>query len=110
MKVQVEISNETLQTVMNGKRVEGSLRLQLSSVGTHQEIGFNAYRRLSRVKPRDRLIKKLEHGWVKESPQRIKVHESIPKDIGTLRVCKVLEREISEASEALMVLDIIDRV
>ena len=40
MKIQVEINSETLQAVMNGKRVEGSLRLQLSSMGTHSEIGW----------------------------------------------------------------------
>ena len=102
MKIQVEISNETLQAVMNGKRVEGSLRLQLSSMGTHSEIGFKAYNRKPQQKHHDRLIQTLEHGWVKESVERIKMYQSIPKNLGTVRVCKTMERETQEAKDALI--------
>ena len=102
MKVQVEMSNETLQAIMNGKYVEGSLRLQLSSVGTHSVVGFRPYNRKPRIRHRDCLLRKLEHGWVKESVERIKVYESIPKDIGTARVISVLERETKEAKNALI--------
>jgi len=106
MKVQVEISNETLQAIMDGRRVEGAMRMQLASVGTHSEIGFKAYHRQPRKNPHERLILKLEHGWVKESPQRIRVHESIPKDIGATRVCRVLDRETDEAKKAIIYEDL----
>jgi hypothetical protein len=102
MKVQIEMSNDTLQAVLNGKRVEGSLRLQLSSMGTHREIGFKAYNRKPQAKRRDRLIKALEHGWLKESAERIKMYQSIPKVIGTGCVCRAMDRQTEEAKNALI--------
>ena len=102
MKVQIEMSNDTLQAVLNGKRVEGSLRLQLSSMGTHREIGFKAYNRKPQAKRHDRLIKALEHGWLKESAERIKMYQSIPKVIGTGCVCRAMDRQTEEAKNALI--------
>jgi hypothetical protein len=102
MRIEIEVSQETLATVMDGRCVEGRLRLQLSSMGTHHVIGFGPYNRKPRVRVRDRLIRRLEHGWVKESVERIKVYESIPKEIGTPRILAVIDRETKEAKEALM--------
>ncbi len=110
MKVSIEISSEVMQAVMNGKYVEGSLRLQLSSTGTHTEVGFRPYNRNPRKRSKDKLVKSLEHGWVKESAQRFKVFNSIPKNIGAKRVIAVLERETKTASEAVMDIEIINRV
>jgi hypothetical protein len=39
---------------------------------------------------------------VKESVERIKVYESIPKEIGTPRILAVIDRETKEAKDALM--------
>jgi hypothetical protein len=52
----------------------------------------------------------LEHGWVKESAERIKVYESIPKNLGTARVMAVLDRESDEVKEALIDREIIEFV
>ena len=95
-----------LGILKNGKRVEGVLFID-------EETGcltFKAYNRKPIVRKRDRLIALLEHGWVKESEQRIKVFESVPKDIGTPRVMNVLERELKEVKNALIDREIIDRV
>ena len=73
-------------------------------------LAFRAFNRKPRVRIKDRLIRLLEHGWVKESAQRIKVYESIPKDLGTPRVMNVLEREMKEAKNAIIEREIIDRV
>ena len=54
------------------------------------------------MKQRNWLIRRLEHGWVKESVERIKVYESIPKDIGTAKVLAVIDRETKEAKNALI--------
>ena len=102
MKVQVELSQEVLAAIMNGKCVEGSLRLQLSSMGTHNEIGFRPYNRKPRVKYHDRMIHRLEHGWVKESKERIKLFESVPKELGTARILAVIDREVKEAKDSLI--------
>ncbi len=111
MKIQVEVSNEVLQAVMEGKYVEGSMRLQLNSYGTNKEVAFGAYNRLSKKKhKKDRIIKTLEHGWVKESVKQIKVYNSIPKKLGTKRIIQVLEREAKVAAEAIIDRDIINHV
>ena len=102
MKVQIEISNETLQTILNGKRVEGSMRLMPSGNKKEQVIGFKAYNRKPCMRRHDRLVCHLEHGWVKESVERIKVYESVPKELGAVRVGHVLQREAKTASTALL--------
>ncbi len=50
-------------------------------------ITFKAFGRSMRKK--DLLVKTLEHGWVKESPSRIKVFNSMPK--GLDKSTKLLE-------------------
>ncbi len=111
MKIQVEVSEAVLQAVMEGKYVEGSMRLQLNSYGTNKEVAFGAYNRQPKKKrKKDRLIKSLEHGWVKESAKQIKVYNSIPKKLGTKRIIKVLERETKVAAEAIVDRDIINNV
>ncbi len=99
-----------MQSVMDGKRVEGALRLQLTSNGTHTEVGFKAYVRSVKKRAKVRVIKHLEHGWVKETSKRIKVYNSLPKKIGAKRLVQVLERETKVASEAIVDNEIINRV
>ena len=89
MRIEIEVSQETLAAVMDGRCVEGRLRLQLSSMGPHQEIGFGPYNRKPRV-------------WVKESTRNIKVYDSIPKELGSARVISILDRDHQGAKEALM--------
>ena len=108
MKVQVEMSNETLQAIMDGKCVEGLLRLQLSSMGTHSEVAFRSYNRKPRVREKDRLVKKLPWGWVKESIERIKVFGSFPKDYGTPTMMGLLEEHTRDAKNALIEREIIE--
>ena len=109
-KKYVEIPEEALVRLSEGKSIQGSLQRDIHS----GRIVFNPHN-LARYKPGykrpcDRLICMLEHGWVKESTQRIKVHESIPKIIGTARVMTVLDREIKDAKMALIDREIINNV
>ena len=97
---------EALTKLKADKRLEGVLFIDK----TNGSIKFKAYNRKPRVRLKDRIIRYLEHGWVKESPDRIKVYESLPKNIGTARMMSVLEREAKEAKNALMEREIIDRV
>lgn len=81
-----------------GKRIEGVLYLdKVSGMPT-----FKAYNRQPRrSKPKDKLLCYLEHGWVKESVQRIKLFESLPKRIGAARMVEALERETVEAANEI---------
>ena len=106
MKKYIEIEEEVYNRILAGKYVDGSLRkIKHSSM-----LVFRAFNRKPRRRIKDRLIRMLEHGWVKESEQRIKVYESIPKDLGTARIMSVLDREIKEASTALIDREIINNI
>jgi len=126
MKIEVEVSQEVLAAVMDGKCVEGrlrlseskmeqapilpsvsklerssGLRLQLSSLGTHQVIGFAPYNR----KPKgslDKTIVELETGWLKESPKRIKFFSSVKKELDLMTIDHVMKRELKTAMRALL--------
>ena len=109
MKIEVEISQEVLAAIMNGKCVEGRLRKQLSSLGTHQVIGFAPYNR----KPRgsqDKVICQLENGWLKESPRRIKFYNSVKKELGRRMVDVVMHRDLKSAMEVMEIQEILDNI
>ena len=106
MKKYIEIEEEVYNRILAGKYVDGSMRILKNPA----RIVFRAFNRKPRVRLKDRLIRILEHGWVKESEQRIKVYESIPKDLGTARIMSVLDREIKEASTALIDREIINNI
>ena len=98
----VFLKNEEL--VMNALKrclkVEGRLWLEETEDG-QLVICFQQYDRKPRLYS-DRMIHRLEHGWVKESKERIKLFESLPKELGTARVLAVIDRETREAKNALI--------
>ena len=100
MIIRIEISNETLQAINDGKNLAGSIKLNEPGQGKKSApYVFTQFNRTGRKK--DKLIKVLEHGWVKESKQRIKVYESVPKALGNARVVDVLDRETDDAIDAI---------
>ena len=104
MKKYIEIPLEVLERLVEGKCVEGSLRRDEWT----GKITFRAYNRQPCDRNRDRMIRKLEHGWVKESKERIKLFESVPKRLGLLRVLHIIDRDTSEAKDAVMEWDMIE--
>lgn len=88
---------ELMALLLSGKRIEGALYIDK---GTGR-LTFKAYLR-HRILHEDKLVKRLEHGWVKESRKRIKVYESVPKDLGMVRVMSVIDREVKTAKDALI--------
>ncbi|SEN38495.1 hypothetical protein SAMN04487902_1158 [Prevotella sp. ne3005] len=106
MKKYIEIEEEVYNRILAGKYVDGSMHKAHHS----SMLVFKAFNRKPRHRIKDRLIRMLEHGWVKESEERIKVYESIPKNLGTPRVMNVLEREVKEAKNALIDWELIEFV
>lgn len=108
MKKYVLVLNaiELLKQLMNGKRVEGVLYIDRNT----GKLTFKAYNRQPRCREKDRMIKKLPWGWVKESLERIKVFGSFPKNVGTAAVMGMLEEHTGNAKNALIEreLDIIE--
>ena len=92
---QVEFKNEciVINALKKGLKVEGRLWLEETEDGKFV-IWFQQYNRKPQPKQRN--------GWVKESVERIKVYESIPKEIGTPRVLAVIDRETKEVKNAII--------
>ena len=89
-----------------GKRVEGVLYMDENT----GRLTFKAYNRQPRVREKDRMVKKLPWGWVKESMERIKVFGSFPKEYSTPQVMGMLDEHTKDAKNALIdrELDIIE--
>lgn len=104
----VSIDDKSYEIILSGKRVEGTIGIDLTIM-----LGnLNAFNRKSRLPGyvKDKLIKKLPWGWVKESQARIKVHGSFPKDFGTAEVMGMLDEHTRQAKDALMDREIINFV
>ncbi len=93
----VQIPEVIFALLKQGKRSPGQLMVDLEK----GVIIFKPFDR-TRKRKKDILIKALEHGWVKESAARIKVYDSLPKNLGTNRIIRVLGREMNEAAHALV--------
>ena len=89
---------ELMNQLMNGKRVEGVLYVDQNT----GKLTFKAYNRQPRVREKDRLVKKLPWGWVKESMERIKVFGSFPKDFCTAQIIQLLNEHNQDAKNALL--------
>ena len=84
--------------LLKEKRVEGVLFLDENT----GKLTFKAYNRQPRVREKDRLVKKLPWGWVKESMERIKVFGSFPKGYNTAQVMGMLDEHTKDAKNALI--------
>ena len=98
MIIKVEISEETWARMLTGRRVEGTIGLDKWT----RKKDFNAFNRHRKKRLRDRLIKKLPWGWVKESPENVKVYTSLPKVYGLDAVLDYLDEDHETAKEALI--------
>lgn len=89
---------ELLGRLAQGRRVAGVLFVD----GETGRLTFKAYNRQPRVREKDRLVRKLPWGWVKESMLRIKVLGSFPKEMGTPAVMGLLDEHSRDAKNALI--------
>ena len=95
---------ELLSRLTKGKRVEGVLYLDENT----GKLTFKAYNRLPRVRMKDRLVKKLPWGWVKESKERTKLFVSVPKAFGMASTMSIFDEQTREAKNALIEREIIE--
>jgi hypothetical protein len=95
---------ELMSKLYAGKRVEGVLFMDENT----GRLTFKAYNRQRPQKPKDRMVRKLPWGWVKESLERIKVYASFPKDMGTAHVMSELDGHARDAKNALIERELIE--
>lgn len=98
----IVVNNESvvLDILKEGRGVKGRLKMEKTVCGKCV-ISFKAYNCNGRRRCPDKFLLALEHGWVKESKQRVKLYESLPKAIGAARMTEVLKREMKSASELI---------
>ena len=96
MKKYIEISEEVLAHLENGKCIDGSVRRDKAT----GKIVFRAFNRKSPFK-HERVICQLENGWLKESKHRIKFFNSVKKELGIVAIEQVMKRELNTAMKAL---------
>lgn len=105
MRKFIEMPEEVMARLVEGKYVEGSVHRD-PKTGT---LSFKAYNRQSRRK-KDRVIRQLENGWLKESPTRIKFYNSVKKELGFRLVSVAMHRDLQDAMSTLEVEDLLRKV
>lgn len=105
MIIKVQISEETWARMLTGRRVEGT-------IGYDKWTGrkdFNMFHRRSRSRLRDKLIKKLPWGWLKESEKKQKLFLSVDKDMPLEDKLRAFGDDHDAAMETIIDMEIIDR-
>ena len=106
MRKYIELSEEVIARLVCGKCVEGSLHRDEWT----GKVSFRAYQRQPRIREKDRLVKKLPWGWVKESLLRVKRYSSLPKELTLPEKLAILDEENEQAKNALIENYIIESV
>ena len=98
MRTNIILTSEAMERLKSGKCVEGSLRMNAET----GKLTFNAWKRRSPKHSEERIIRQLEHGWLKESKRRIKFFSSVKKELGSRLVDVTIHRELKTAMSALV--------
>ena len=104
MNKTIFLSDEVIARLTSGKCVEGSLHMNERT----GKVTFKAYQRQPRKK--ERIIRQLEHGWLKESAKRIKFFSSVKKELGSRLVDVTIHRELKTAMTTLEVEEILNNI
>ena len=99
MKKYIMIEDEAMDRLMSGERIECSMKMNLRTGRITLTVW---HRTVPKHRKKERLVKKLPWGWVKESLERIKVFGSFPKDMGTPRMMGQLDEHTRDAKNALI--------
>ena len=106
MRKFIEISEEVYQRLMEGKYVDGSMHLEKP----RKLIVFKNYKR---TKPRyypKVLLGRTDFGAVYMTKTRHRWSESMPSNLGAVRMARIMERDCKQAQEIIATAEIIDNV
>ena len=106
MRTNIILTSEAMERLKSGKCVEGSLRMNTET----GKLTFNAWKRRSPKHSEERVIRHLEHGWLKESAKRIKFFSSVKKELGRRMVDVTIHRELKTAMTTLEVEEILNNI
>ena len=106
MRKIVEISEEVYQCLMDGRCVEGSMRMEKP----RKLIVFNNYKRTKPRRYPKVLLGRTDFGKVYKTKTRHRWTESMPSNLGAIRLARIMERDCKQAQEIIATAEIIDRV
>ena len=106
MRKFIEISEEVYQRLMEGKCVDGSMRM----VKPRKQIVFNNYKRTKPRKYPIEILGRTDFGKVYRTRKRTKWSENMPTNLGVVRMAGIMERDCKQAQEIIATAEIIDRV
>ena len=106
MRKIVEISEEVYQCLMDGRCVEGSMRMEKP----RKLIVFNNYKRTKPRRYPKVLLGRTDFGKVYKTKTRHRWTESMPSNLGAVRMARIMERDCKQAQEIIATAEIIDRV
>ena len=99
MKKYIMIDDEAMDRLESGERIECSMKMNLKT----GRITLTVWRRtVPKHRKKERLVKKLPWGWVKESPLRIKRYTSIPNYLSLPEKLAIFDEEHEAARNALI--------
>ena len=106
MRKIVEISDEVYQRLMEGKCVDGSMRMEKP----RKLIVFNNYKRTKPRKYPIEILGRTDFGKVYRTRKRTKWSENMPSDLGAVRMARIMERDCKQAQEIIATAEIVDNV
>ena len=106
MRKYIEISEEVYQLLVEGKCIDGSMRM----VKPRKQIVFNNYKRTRSKHYPKVLLGRTDFGKVYKTKTRHRWTESMPSNLGAVRMARIMERDCKQAQEIIATAEIIDRV
>lgn len=106
MRKYIEISEEVYQLLVEGKCVDGSMRM----VKPRKLIVFNNYKRTKPRKYPIEILGRTDFGKVYRTRKRTKWSENMPTNLGAVRMARIMERDCKQAQEIIATAEIIDNV
>ena len=106
MRTNINLTSEAMERLKSGKCVEGSLRMNVET----GKLTFNAWNRRSPKHSEERVVRHLEHGWLKESKRRINFFSSVKKELGRRLVDVTIHRELKTAMTTLEMEEILNNI
>jgi len=93
-KISFFVSNDTYQNLIqnSGRRMAGRVWLERGGFA-QPEFVFEPYCNRQPRHRNDQLLAGSEHGWLKKSARRYKLHLSVPDHLGELRTALIMGRE-----------------
>ncbi|MBR1449292.1 MAG: hypothetical protein IJ588_11185 [Prevotella sp.] len=102
MKIKYVLTEQLLSTLMQGKRVPGSMYAE--QVDDEMVIGFRQYQRKGAKRRPDQTLLALPHGWIRKSAKRYRLNLSMPDNLGERRVGDLMASETEEARRFMQAL------